>query len=62
MIEQDYSFACPHCGDAMSARIDATGGKRQSFIQDCETCCRPIQITVEIEGGEVTSFSAEATE
>ena len=62
MIEHDCPFDCPHCGDAMSARVDATGGKRQSFIQDCETCCRPIQITVEFEDDEVSSFSAEASE
>lgn len=60
MIEQDYSFTCPHCGVDLSARLDLSGGKNQQFIQDCETCCRPIQITVEFDGGGVTEFSAEA--
>jgi len=59
MIEQDYAFECPHCGDAMSTRIDASGGKHQQFIQDCETCCKPIQITVGLEADEVVSFSVE---
>ncbi len=62
MIEEDYSFTCAHCGVDLSARLDITGGNFQKFIQDCETCCRPIQITVEYEDGEVISFSAEATD
>ena len=59
MIEQDYSFSCPNCGEELSVRLDRTGGKDQSFIQDCEVCCKPIQIAVRFEGEEVTWFSAE---
>ena len=59
MIEQDYSFSCPYCGEELSVRLDWTGGKEQSFIQDCEVCCKPIQIAVRFEGDEVTQFSAE---
>ena len=62
MIEEDYPFACPHCGVDLNARLDPSGGRKQRFIQDCEVCCRPIQIVVEFKGGEVVDFSAEATE
>ena len=59
MLEDDYSFNCPHCFETISIRIDITGGKRQRFTYDCEVCCRPIVIELEIEDGEVSSFSAE---
>ena len=59
MLEDDYSFNCPHCFETISIRIDITGGKRQRFTYDCEVCCRPIVIKLEIEDGEVSSFSAE---
>lgn len=62
MLEEDYPFSCPHCGEELSARLDASGGRKQSYIQDCEVCCKPIQIRVEYSGGEVAEFSAEATE
>jgi hypothetical protein len=62
MIEEDYPFSCPHCGVDLSARLDASGGKKQSFIQDCEVCCKPILIQVEFSGDEVVSFSANADE
>ena len=60
MIEQDYPFECPYCGVELSVRLDLSGGRRQQFVQDCETCCKPIHIQVEFEGEEVLSFSAEA--
>jgi len=59
MIEQDYPFTCPHCGVDLTARIEPSGGKRQQFVQDCEVCCRPIQIRAKFEGEEVVDFSAE---
>ena len=62
MLEEDYPFSCPYCGVDLSVRLDISGGRRQSFIQDCETCCKPIQISVEFEHGEVVNFSAEADE
>ena len=59
MIEQDYDFECPYCGIENSVRLDMTGGRKQSFIQDCTVCCKPIQITLQFENGEIVDFSAE---
>ncbi|PIQ86689.1 MAG: CPXCG motif-containing cysteine-rich protein [Candidatus Omnitrophica bacterium CG11_big_fil_rev_8_21_14_0_20_45_26] len=60
MIEPDYVFTCPYCSTGMSVRLDVSGGKRQSFIYDCETCCSPIEIQVEFNGAEVVSFTAHS--
>ncbi len=62
MIENDYEFTCPHCGEELSIRLDVTAGEQQSFIYDCEICCRPIQIQFEVADNEVLNFSAEATD
>ena len=60
MIEHDYFFGCPYCGEELSARLDASGGSKQKFIQDCEVCCRPIQIEVQFgDEGEVEFFTAQ---
>ena len=59
MIENDYEFSCPHCGEKLSIRIDVTGGAVQTFVYDCEVCCRPIQIQLELDANEVLNFSAE---
>jgi hypothetical protein len=36
--------------------------KRQSYVEDCEVCCRPIEITYAVEDGALVEFSAGATE
>lgn len=30
----------------------------QNYIEDCEVCCRPIEISYTASGGEVESFDA----
>lgn len=62
MIEQDYSFLCPYCGEELNVHLDLSEIKQQKFVQDCEVCCKPIQIEVRFEKGEVVQFSAEATD
>lgn len=62
MIDVDYSFSCPHCGEELTLRLDASGGRKQKFIQDCEICCRPIQIEVHFAEGDVEFFSAESAD
>ena len=31
----------------------------QTYIEDCEVCCRPIEIRYEAERNRILSFSAE---
>ena len=62
MIEEDESFDCPYCGTLNTVRLDVSGGKHQSFIQDCTICCKPIQISVNFEDGEFTNFKVEPSD
>ena len=34
----------------------------QSYIEDCEVCCDPIQLTVRISDNELQQFDAESIE
>jgi len=34
----------------------------QTYIEDCEVCCNPIQVSVVFEEGELTAFTAESIE
>jgi hypothetical protein len=31
----------------------------QVFIEDCEVCCNPIQLTYTVDDGEISSFEFE---
>ena len=32
---------------------------RQTYIEDCEVCCKPIEISFAVESDELTSFYAK---
>lgn len=41
---KESRFFCPYCGEENITDIDISAGKAQEFIQDCEVCCRPVEI------------------
>lgn len=40
---------CPYCGEPLELLVDA-GEDDQRYIEDCQVCCRPINVTVTVEG------------
>jgi transcription elongation factor Elf1 len=51
-VEIPESIQCPFCGQESTVVIDTAQGS-QRFTSDCEVCCRPFEITVECEDGEI---------
>jgi hypothetical protein len=41
---------CPYCGEPNDVAVDPAGGKRQSYEEDCQVCCRPWSVNVRIDG------------
>ena len=54
-------FNCPYCWEKISMLID-TSISSQIYIEDCETCCNPIQLSYTSLGGEVIFFDAISIE
>lgn len=44
---------CPYCGEPLDLDVDESGGRNQSYIEDCVVCCRPIEVEVVVEDGDV---------
>ncbi|WP_407556204.1 CPXCG motif-containing cysteine-rich protein [Winogradskyella sp. 4-2091] len=44
----EYFFQCPYCWEQISMLIDRSQS-RQKYIEDCEVCCNPIQLSIVIE-------------
>lgn len=36
--------------------------RRQTYVEDCEVCCNPIEITYRVEDGTVSDFAAKRLE
>jgi len=39
----EYFFTCPYCGEKISMVLD-TSVLRQTYVEDCEVCCNPIEV------------------
>ena len=39
---------CPYCGESIELVLD-TSVPHQSYIEDCEVCCRPIIVNVSVD-------------
>ncbi|HEX8690967.1 MAG TPA: CPXCG motif-containing cysteine-rich protein [Longimicrobium sp.] len=40
------TVCCPYCGEAVDIVLDPGSGARQEYVEDCEVCCRPWQVSV----------------
>lgn len=57
----EHFFQCPYCWEEISMLLD-TSLTSQTYIEDCEVCCNPIQVSYSYEEGELTAFIAENIE
>jgi hypothetical protein len=53
----EYFFCCPYCGENISVVLDLSENE-QSYIEDCEVCCNPIEIKFKTDGKSVTTFES----
>ncbi|EIJ37787.1 MULTISPECIES: CPXCG motif-containing cysteine-rich protein [Galbibacter] len=56
----EHFFQCPYCWEEVSMLLDPS--VNQTYVEDCEVCCNPIEVTVSFEDGALTTFAAESIE
>ena len=61
MFEIEVDFACPYCAAPITMLIDPSVPS-QTYIEDCEVCCNPIEVAYTADGGAVTAFEARSIE
>ena len=59
MIE--HFFTCPYCWETISMLLDHSIS-RQSYVEDCEVCCNPIQVITHFINTELSMFQADSIE
>ncbi|MFI1744281.1 CPXCG motif-containing cysteine-rich protein [Thalassobellus sediminis] len=59
MLEQ--FFTCPYCWENISMLLD-NSILEQSYIEDCEICCNPIQVTIKFNNSEIVHFQVDNIE
>ncbi len=56
----EHFFQCPYCWEEISMLLDTSTS--QTYIEDCETCCNPMQITTAFSYGELVGFEVKNIE
>ena len=50
----EKQITCPYCGEPITILIDDSSSA-QNYIEDCQVCCRPIDINVAVDAaGEIS--------
>lgn len=57
MEEIEKEFKCPFCFENISMILDLSVDGTQTYIEDCEVCCRPIQVKFNVEDYKLLGFS-----
>ena len=57
---QEHDIDCPCCGESITLLIDCSE-PRQTYVEDCQVCCQPILVDVEVgdDGDVAISTRAE---
>ena len=61
LVEVECFFTCPYCWEEISMVLD-TSVRGQTYVEDCEVCCHPIEVHYTVEDGEVCDLEARAME
>ena len=43
-------FQCAGCGECNHTTVDESAGRRQSYVEDCQVCCKPNLLRIECDG------------
>jgi len=57
---EEHFFQCPYCWEEISMLLDPSVS--QTYVEDCEICCHPIEVTVAFEDGALIHFDATSIE
>ena len=53
------TISCPYCGEYIDILIDGSLPE-QEYVEDCQVCCRPIVIRVQIDGDGDVAVAARS--
>ncbi len=57
----EHFFTCPYCWETISMVLDSSE-EESEYIEDCEVCCRPIELFFRFSGESLLSFTARRME
>lgn len=57
----EHFFQCPYCWEEISMLLDSSISN-QTYVEDCEVCCNPIEVTPQFVENQLEGFEARDIE
>ena len=54
----EHFFTCPCCWQTISMLLDLSV-REQTYVEDCEVCCRPLRVRYRADDGELLAFEVQ---
>jgi hypothetical protein len=48
--DDEAEVSCPYCGERVTIGLDPSGGRVQTYVEDCQVCCQPWRVCVRYDG------------
>jgi hypothetical protein len=45
----EAGFQCAGCGEWNQTTVDESAGRSQSYIEDCQVCCKPNVLDIRVD-------------
>ncbi len=58
---EEHFFQCPYCWQEISMLLDSSISV-QTYIEDCEVCCNPIEISPEFSNTQLQNVTVQKIE
>lgn len=58
LLQEEQKISCPYCGELITIIVDGSIPE-QSYIEDCQVCCRPINFHVHIDSSGYAQVIAQ---
>ena len=56
------TYTCPVCGQVSDTAVDPSQGGAQTYVEDCQVCCRPLVLSVSVDGDEAVIMAVPESE
>ena len=49
LLTMESGFQCASCGEWNETSVDESAGRGQSYVEDCQVCCKPNLLHIEYD-------------
>lgn len=53
-MQTTAEYQCAYCGEESTTFIDISAGYDQSYVEDCQVCCRPNLFFVSVDRDDLS--------